>query len=378
MNLKETIKLFLGWRLMLIAVGLLAVSFIPLKPAFTFLHWKFDWYQTISMWANFDGTHYFDLAKFWYAVPHHTDNVYAFFPVFPFLARIFGFNGNYLISGLLVANVAFIAALYFLYKLLLLDFKRKTVRLTIFILLFFPTAFFFGAYYTESVFLLLSVLVFYFARKGNFLLAALAALVASATRITGIFLWPALAIELYLYFGKSFKKMFRPETVLLALPPLGLVAFMKYQLLKTGNPIYFITSQPAFGSQRTINRIILIHQVIYRYLKMMIFVNHTNILFFTVTLEFVIAVGFLGLIIYGLNKLRPSYLLYVSLSYFLPTFTGTFSSVPRYVLVLFPLFALLASVLEKLPDRYRKLYFAVSSLIGIVCIALFTRGYFVA
>ena len=245
------------------------------------------------------------------------------------------------------------------------------------LLLFFPTSFFFGSYYTESIFLLLSVLAFYFARQGKFLPAALFALIASATRITGIFLWPALIIEFYLYYGKEIKKALNPEAIWLTLPPLGLLAYMKYQLIKTGDALYFISSQPGFGASRTVDKIILIHQVLFRYAKMLVFVDHTTPLFFAVLLEFLTGVGFLGLILYGLKKLRVSYLVYVALSFFLPTFTGTFLSMPRFVLVLFPLFVLLATILERAPKNISKVYFIVSTIFAIITIALFTRGYFI-
>jgi Gpi18-like mannosyltransferase len=245
------------------------------------------------------------------------------------------------------------------------------------VLLFFPTSFFFGSYYTESIFLLFSVLVFYLARRGNFFLAGIFAMIASATRITGVFLWPALVIEFVLFYGKDIKKLLNANAVWLLLPPLGLLSYIKYQYLKTGNGLYFISSQPAFGASRTVDKIILIHQVLFRYTKMLIFVDHTSPLFFAVLLEFLTGIGFLGLIIYGLNKLRSSYLVYVALSFFLPTFTGTFSSMPRYVLVLFPLFALIAVVMEKLPPRFTKVYFTISAILAIITIALFTRGYFI-
>ena len=378
MNFKEILIKVGYWRLVTIAIALLAVPIITLRPDFTRVNLGFSWWHVLDMWANFDGQHYLDIADYWYGVFPHTDKNYAFFPVYPALIRGVNFiTHNSLISGLIISNLAFVIALYYLYKLLKLDYSKKTISLTIMLLLFFPTSFFFGSYYTESIFLLLSVLAFYFARQGKFLPAALFALIASATRITGIFLWPALIIEFYLYYGKEIKKALNPEAIWLTLPPLGLLAYMKYQLIKTGDALYFISSQPGFGASRTVDKIILIHQVLFRYAKMLVFVDHTTPLFFAVLLEFLTGVGFLGLILYGLKKLRVSYLVYVALSFFLPTFTGTFLSMPRFVLVLFPLFVLLATILERAPKNISKVYFIVSTIFAIITIALFTRGYFI-
>jgi len=378
MPLKQILKTIGYWRLITLIIALVAIPIINVRRDFSMVDNSFNPWHVLNMWANFDGLHYYDLSIYWYGVPTHTDKSYAFFPVYPFIIRtVNNLVKNPLISGLLVSHIAFVLALFFLFKLLKLDFKAKTASLTILVLLFFPTSFFFGSYYTESIFLLLSVLVFYLARKGEFFLSGLVALVASATRITGVFLWPALIIEYYLYHGKSLKKSFNPSALWLVLPPLGLLAYIKYQFLKTGDALYFINSQPAFGASRVVDKVILIHQVFFRYAKMLIFVDHTSTLFFAVLLEFLAGALFLGLIIYGLNKLRLSYIVYTALSFFLPTFTGTFSSMPRYVLVLFPLFALLATLLEKAPRVVFKSYLAVSAILAAITIALFTRGYFI-
>ena len=378
MTLKQAFIKVGYWRLATFVIALLAVPLITLRPDFTRVESRFEIWHVFDMWANFDGQHYLDIADYWYGVFPHTDKNYAFFPIYPALIR--GVNlitQNSLLSGLIISNLAFVFALFYLFKLLKLDYSTKISNLTVLVLLFFPTSFFFGSYYTESVFLLISVLVFYLARQGKFLPAAFMALIGSATRITGVFLWPALALEFYLYYGKYKKKLFNPEAIWLILPPLGLLSYVKYQFQKTGDALYFITSQPAFGAGRTVDKIILIHQVLFRYAKMLIFVDHSSTLFFSVLLESLSGVGFLALIIYGLKKLRISYLVYVTLSFFLPTFTGTFSSMPRYVMVLFPLFALFATVLEKAPKQLYKAYFIISSILAIITIALFTRGYFI-
>lgn len=378
MTLKQILIKVGYWRLILFLIALLAVPIINLRRDFTLLDPSLNPWHILNMWANFDGLQYLDISQYWYGVFPHTDKSFAFFPMYPIVIRaVNSVIHNNLLAGLLVSHLSLVIALYFLFKLLRLDYSQKTVALTISILLFFPTSFFFGSYYTESLFLLISVLVFYFARQGLFLPAALFALLGSATRVTGVFLWPALALEFYLYHRKNIKQMFNPDAVWLILPPLGLLSYMRYQFKKTGDALYFITSQPAFGANRTVDKVILIHQVLYRYVKMMIFVDHTTPLFFSVLLEFITGCLFLALIIYGISRLRLSYLVYVAASFFLPTFTGTFSSMPRYVLVLFPLFALLATVLEKLPPKAVKAYFVISSVLAIITIALFTRGYFI-
>lgn len=370
---------FLVWRILIFSVALLAVKILPLRIGFTFLTPENDSRNLIQMWTNFDGVHYITLAIYGHGVANLSNLLYAFFPVYPWLVRTFEYVvRNFTGSGVLISNVSFLLSLFLLYKLFRLDFKDRISKLALLLILIFPTSFFFGAVYTESLFLLLSVLTFYFARRRQFFPAGLCAAIASATRVTGIFLWPALLIEFYLANSKNLKKMLNPNLVWLSLPPLGLLAYMRYQLLHTGSSIFFITSQAVIGSNRVISKIILLHQVFFRYLKMLIFVDHTDPLFFTVLLEFLCGAGALAILILTIKKMRPSYWLYCFLSFLLPTLTGTFSSLPRYVLVLFPLFGILAYWLDRQHPFIRYTYNTICVIASIISIAFFTRGYFVA
>src|SRR3989344_6062439 len=131
---------------------------------------------------------------------------YAFFPIYTMIIYFFShlFSSNLLESivnsvlvGIYISNIAFIFALILLFELIKIDFSRKISFLTLVVLLIFPTSFYFGSLYNESLFLLLSVLSFYFARKGKWRFASLFGLLSSATRVFGILLLPALLIEAY-------------------------------------------------------------------------------------------------------------------------------------------------------------------------------------
>ncbi|HCX25328.1 MAG: hypothetical protein UX08_C0009G0003 [Candidatus Collierbacteria bacterium GW2011_GWB1_45_35] len=376
MTIKEILKLVLGWRLLIILIALPAMFLLTPRTRFTNLTEIPSASNLFSMWSNFDGLHYLDLAEFGYGYQHKTDMDYAFFPIYPWTIRTFNFFDNYLASGLIISHLCIILALYFLYKLVALDFKSKIAKSTIYLLLLFPTAFFFGSVYTESLFLLLAVLSFYFARRNQFLLACIAAAIASATKITGIFLWPALIYEFWVYYGKDIKKCLNPSAIWLTLPPLGLLSFMRFQFLKTGDALFFATIQTNFTG-RTVNKLILLHQVFFRYAKMLIFTDHWDPLFFTVVLELLSATLVLGVLIFSFKKIRFSYWLFVLLSYLLPSFSGTFASVPRYTLVMFPVFMYLAYWLERQHPFTKYVYYFSTIVFSILSIIFFTRGYFI-
>lgn len=376
MSFGNILKKVLIWRVLIFAVAIAAMFILPTRPRFTRLTPQASVSDLAVMWSNFDGIHYLDLAQFGYGYQHKTDMDYAFFPVYPWLINKFSFLGSYLGSALFVSHLCFIIALFFLYKLFRLDFNQKTSQNAILLLLIFPVSFFFGSVYNESVFLLLAVLTFYSARKKNFLLAGIFAAIASATRVTGMFLWPAIIYEFYLLHDKDIKKMLQPEAIFLALPPLGLLSFMRFQLLKTNDPLFFIHVQSNFA-ERTTDKLILLYQVFFRYFKMMIFVDHTDPLFFTVLIEFLSALLILGVLIFSFKKIRFSYWLFILLSYILPSLTGTFMSMPRFTLVLFPIFIFLSAWFDKNHPYFRYTYYALCIIFSVFCIAFFTRGYFI-
>jgi hypothetical protein len=67
----------------------------------------------------------------------------------------------------------------------------------------------------------------------------------------------------------------------------------------------------------------------------------------------------------------------MALAYLTPTLTGTFSSLPRYVLVLFPGFILLSLWTEKY--RWLKILYPLTAvLFFFICLFFFANGYWLA
>jgi len=276
-------------------------------------------------------------------------------------------------------GTVFLLALFVLYKLLQLDWSKKISFTSIMLIMLFPTSFFFGSVYNESLFLFLSVSCFYLSRKNHFLLAGILAMIASSTRITGILLWGVIFIELLdSHKNKLVGLITDPRSIWLALPPLGLFSYMKFQFLKTGNPFLFVISGSNSGANHIADKLVLLHQVFFRYAKMLIFVDHGDPLFFTVALEFTVAVLFIVLIFFAFKKTRTSYAFYSLFSYLIPSFSGTFSSLPRYVLVIFPAFVILAGWFAKQSKAIRLSYITINIILGLFSILLFVCGYFVA
>lgn len=375
----KILLIFLSWRIILVITLIFAIYFIPLGYKDRFLGGGPLNYQIapqLFAWANFDGEHYLSISIFGYKFLEQ-----AFFPIYPALISFFSRSNshdlllsliNSTITGLIISNVSFLFALIFLWELIKIDFSKKIAFLTIILIVLFPTSFYFGSLYNESLFLLLSVLSFYSARKGNYFLAGVFGAVASATRIFGLFLFPALLIEAYQ------QRIGWSKSLWILLIPLGLMIYMLYQFLTVGDPLAFYHLQKIVGEQHE-SGLTLLPQVYYRYIKMLLTVDFRNPIFQTIILEFIVGIMFFVLPIYGyFKKIKLSYLVYAMLGFLTPTIQGSLSSVPRYVIVFFPSFLALAIFLNKLPKLFRT-FFVLLLFLGLIIEAtLFLRGYWIA
>ena len=110
---------------------------------------------------------------------------------------------------------------------------------------------------------------------------------------------------------------------------------------------------------------------------MLVTVEKHTLTYFTVVMEFTSAEIFLTLIIFTYFKRWHSYLIFMALAFIAPTLTGTFSSLSRYVLVLFPGFIILSLWAEKY--RWLRILYPILVIpLLVFCLILFTRGYWVA
>ncbi|HMF57852.1 MAG TPA: mannosyltransferase family protein [Pyrinomonadaceae bacterium] len=171
---------------------------------------------------------------------------WAFLPLFPLVWRLAAkITGGYLLTGMAISNLFFFFALLLLHKTVLaFGYEEAVADRVLFYTAAFPTSYFFSMPLSESLFLLLSVASFYAAKRGVWWVAALMGALASATRVTGMLLLPALLL-LHWRAGNRFK--FESRMLLLLLIPAGLVAFMVYLHFVTGNAFAFADVQHAWG-----------------------------------------------------------------------------------------------------------------------------------
>lgn len=379
--MKFVILTFLTWKIVLSFVSILSLKLLPLRTGF--LGGGIENYSRTPLlwgWANMDGQHYLSIAKNGYFQYEQ-----AFFPLYPLLIRgLSVVTGDYLLSALLISHASFLLALFFLYKLVKMEYQESVARWTIFFLLVFPTSFFFGSVYSESLFLFLIVSSFYCAKKEKWWLAGIIGGLASATRLVGIFLFPALLWEWWKSkkIGKQPFSQSRPEQsrrvaiqplASIAIIPLGLLSYMWYLIKTTGDPLFFFHAQPAFGAGRSGANLILLPQVIYRYLKIFL-TAQLSYDYLIAILEFISFIFAVYLLLKSFKKISPSYQVFAWLTLITPTLTGSLSSMPRYLLSAFPLFIIIA--LEN--TRVKQIFLSLSILFLVLGTMFYFRGFFVS
>lgn len=381
MNKIQPLVLFmLAWRLLLFIPLAVGFAFIPYRIGYEYTNiWRFiPTYLPVSSpflfpWANFDGVHYLRIAGEGYT------NNGGFFPLYPiithFVSSLFGtietFGGVEFFSAIILSNIFFFLAILLFYKLLKFDYKEAISQKSIIFLLLFPTSFFFVSIYTESLFLLLSLLVFFHARRREWLQAGLFGGLLSATRIVGIAILPALLLEFILQ-----KKDTPYKAWPLVLVPLGLLSYMWFNIQKWGDAFYFLSAHGMIATNRSVDEIVLFPQTIFRYGKIFSTGAFSQFEYWIAALEVGIFFFVSAMLYVAWKKgVRMSYVVFGFLCFLIPASSGTFTGLPRYAVVLFPIFIALALIKNK---KIQWVYGIISCILLFILLMLFSRGYFVA
>ena len=296
-------------------------------------------------------------------VPSGVQGNVAFFPLYPLLVKMAtALTGNVFLAGVLVANVALLFALGHLFALVRREWGEDTAARAVFYLAAAPTAMFFSAMYTESLYLALVIATFNYANQRQWDRAALMGALAAATRNTGIVLAVAIALEgchqygvvwrpahwgraaLWSHVRSQFQPVLRSWPALLAAGcvPLGLLAYMAYLANAFGDPFAFIHVQAAWG--RATPGGAALTQLLGTVRTDLHLGNNLWAGQFDhkTLLDVLMTLVFLPLALLTVRLLRPTYSVYTLLTFLIPLATGSLGSMTRYVLMLVPCFILLA------------------------------------
>ncbi|MGA7705566.1 MAG: mannosyltransferase family protein [Solirubrobacteraceae bacterium] len=366
--------------------------------------------------ARWDAAWYLVIAHYGYRpqLGAMTASRTAFFPLYPLGVRVLsGLSLPPVIAGVLLSLAALAAGLYGLHRLMDFEALRlgvgtggESARLVVLLMAFAPMAFYFSAVYSESLYFALSVGVFLCARRGQWARAAAVAALAGATRSTGIVLMIPLVL-LYLYgprsdrgpdrFGAGVRPRYRvrSDALWLALAPVGLCLYMAHLALAGGDALapfhaeavwkrdfagpyggVWDGAKAAFEGLRQLLSLQR-HHVYFSQAGGSPFINagHNLLLFGFVLAAIPMMVGVLRLLplAYGAYVLAA---LALPLSY--PVASQPLMSLPRFLLVLFPLNMWLAVRLVRRPKALTHAVLIVSALAMVFFAGEFSTWHWVA
>lgn len=193
----------------------------------------------LEAWQRWDTLHYQAIAERGYAA---FDTALFAPPLYPWLMKSAGkiVGGNTLLGGMIVSNLAYVVALFALYRLVRDETgDQATPRRTLIYLAFFPSAFFFLAAYTESLFLLSVILCLTAVRRKRWVAAGLLGGAAALTRIPGLMLIVPLGFAAFEEWLKS-RDLRGFSSVVLTV--VGYAFFPLYIWIKQGGTPWMILS----------------------------------------------------------------------------------------------------------------------------------------
>lgn len=320
----------------------------------------------LAIWNHWDAPHYLDLAQYGYQNSGEIRLFLVFYPLFPWLARAASFvTGDVLSGAFVVSTIASVAAALLLERLVALDEPPAIARSAVWMLLIFPTSYFLHIGYTESLFIALMLGCFLAARRGYWPIVGVLGALAALARINGLLLIPALLVEAWWQYRDT--KRWHWGWLWIGGVGVGFGGYLLLNYVVTGSPLTFLAIQhdhwyktltwPWFGIWETIR------SIWWRPPAEAHMLGIQELIYITFSLICTVIVCL---------RMRPSYGVWMAGNWLLFTSTSFIMSVPRYVLILFPMYILLAHWAQ---DRRRAVLIGAWSLLFMgLFISLYVQG----
>ena len=331
-----------AWGMLLLFGVLLTLAqyvavYLMADPGIDFAH-SFQ-----SLYYRSDVAHYMGIARDWYASEGDERLRLVFFPLYPLLVRTFAVNGDYFAGAFAASQLFSLLCLPAAYELFRLDHDRPQAMAAARFLYLLPGAAFLRVPMSESLFLFLTLVAVYFARKRRFALACLFTALSAFTRSLGILLLLLVFLEMLPAFLERYRQD-RPAALrllprylgCLLLGCCGTAAYLAVNHGVSGSPFTFLTYQRENWHQ---SLGLFFNTASYQAEYGWTYLTSGDIdTFCSLSLpNLLCCFGALGLLCLNRRRLRLSYLLW-SLVYFAAAVGATWLlSGPRYLAMVFPL-----------------------------------------
>jgi len=238
---------FASSRLALVVTGYLALTLFPAHPVESWQGLAFPGNNWIDGWVRWD--------SFWYEsivdahprfVPAYLSNA-NFFPFYSWVSWIvalplrmfFDPEHAFYIGALIVSSASFLSGLAAVDRLATRLAGADVSSRTIWLIALFPFSFFFTAVYADALYFCLGAWSLTFAYERRWPLACALAAMASMTRIPGVALFPALALE-YSRQNDFRVSAFRRAPLLIGILAIGPIVIGGYYYWRYQDPLAFL------------------------------------------------------------------------------------------------------------------------------------------
>lgn len=288
--------------------------------------------EALTQW---DSVYYIEIARHGYFHSPETSGTAGFFPFFPLLVRgmavIFH---DFRVAAVVTANLCLLIAGFLLHRLARREFANRAVAdAAVVFLMFGPASFFFSAAYSESTFLMLALGAYLAAVERRWLLAGFCGMCLAATRNVGLWMAAALFFEhLRQTWNRRtpFAALFHRNVLMIALVPCGLLSFILYSYLRSGDALAHAHATAALWDRMLVSPVQTLtttgaHPLFYQLL-------------------FLGASGVATVLLAGAAfiKLPAGYLAFGALLLLTYICSNSLEALPRYVSVVFPFYFVVA------------------------------------
>lgn len=173
---------------------------------------------------------------------------WAFFPLFPILIRIAHSltDMNPILIGIILNNLFYYAFIVLVLKYHRQKFPNVNQTHLTYVLSFSPIGIYVNSLYTESLYILLLILILLCIEKKYWFAIGLLGVALSSTRFTGVFMVLLVLVKLFEE-RERIRTNFSQKLLSILLFPFGLISFMIYLRFKTGDFLAFKSIQKAWG-----------------------------------------------------------------------------------------------------------------------------------
>ena len=324
----------------------------------------------LEVWNRWDSPAYLNIAQHGYTASLPNRVQLVLFPLYPLCVRAVAILArNYLVSAFIVSGIGAAIAAVLLYRLTRRNASRAVAIKAVWLMLIFPSGFFLHIGYPESLFLALAIACLYAAQSDRWAISGLMGALAAMTRINGWLLVPTLATEVVQQFVSCRK--WRWQWLWALMPLSGLAVYLLINYKTTGHALAFLTIQREHWSKA----LDWPWKGIRGSFDLIRFGNPNEAAIRGVEELLFISLGF-ACTLAAWFTMRAAYATWMTLNWMLFTSVGFILCVPRYTLMMFPIYIVLARI-----GRHRIAAWILTTwclLSAGLFIALFVRAWWVS